>query len=315
MLILTYRRLQNRPSGTKVILLFGAGLIGTSVIGALPKENCRTLMELPFNWNNPTARSMDKKRIFQIATISGSDTLQFDVIWAAGKAGLAATEHVLAEEDLAFDDVLDVARQLSGLPHRPTVTFHLVSSAGGLFEGEKFVGRTSHPRPLRPYGTAKLRQEGAVSQLECIGSVIYRPSTVYGYCGGGRAGLITSLIGNAQKFEVTTIYCKPDTLRDFVQADDVGRFIASKVFTCNRRGQTYILASAKPTSATEIVGIVRDIMKRPLYVCYHPAPSNALHNSYLGTAPPVEFRSMALQSGIQRTILAMEAAEFSASMK
>ena len=190
-----------------------------------------------------------------------------------------------------------------------------MSSAGGLFEGEKFVGRTSHPRPLRPYGTAKLRQEGAVSHLECIKSVIYRPSTVYGYCGGGRAGLITSLVGNAQKFKVTTIYSQPGTLRDFVHADDVGRFIASKVFTRGGEGQTYILASAKPTSATEIVGIVRNLIRRPLYVRYDPAPSNALHNSYLRTAAPVEFFSMALQSGIQRTILAMEAAEFSASMK
>ena len=46
--------------------------------------------------------------------------------------------------------------------------FFLMSSIGGLFEGQALINSESNPKPLRPYGKLKLSQEGYLQSKDNI---------------------------------------------------------------------------------------------------------------------------------------------------
>ena len=72
----------------------------------------------------------------------------------------------------------------------------MISSAGGLFEGQTFCDARSAPTPQRPYGEGKLNQEQLAWGRKGDAKIhIFRPSSVYGVSPSGRIGLVTALIG------------------------------------------------------------------------------------------------------------------------
>src|SRR5262249_7810010 len=144
--------------------------------------------------------------------------------------------------------------------------FHLLSSAGGLFEGQRFVDTSAKPAPRRPYGEAKLAQEERTAKLRPeVATSIYRPSSVYGFSGaGGRAGLVNTLIENTRKHCPSHIFGDSDTVRDYVLASDIGNFIAGRMSLPIERSRTFLLASGKPSSTQEILKISEKVMGRPL---------------------------------------------------
>jgi UDP-glucose 4-epimerase len=68
----------------------------------------------------------------------------------------------MAQETAIVAELIAMAETLrhDGRP----VDFHMMSSAGGLFESQTHCSEHSIPRPLRPYGTGKLMQERALAQ-------------------------------------------------------------------------------------------------------------------------------------------------------
>lgn len=302
-MILIFRQGGPGSDACHAIALFGAGLVGRAVIGALRRRGGATFVELPLDWNDAPRRAVDLTGLTN-ALLARRDTARIqalDIVWAAGKAGFGAGPDELAREMESFRDILNWTESVSSLLPGARAGFHLLSSAGGLFEGQRFVHLASPPQPLRPYGAAKLEQEGLVGRLPAgMVTQIYRPSSIYGFSGhGGRSGLINTLILNAKRHSVSRIFGGLDTVRDYVLATDIATFIAARIIRPETQSQIYLLASGKPASVSEIVRVVSEVIGNPLYLKLDVQPSNASHITFRPSALPVGWRPTDLETGIR----------------
>jgi UDP-glucose 4-epimerase len=230
-------------------------------------------------------------------------------VWAAGAAGFGASQSE-AEKDLdGFGDVIDLAVRVR-TAGAPTV-LHVVSSAGGLYEGGHQVDVSAAPSPRRPYGHMKVEQERlAIAQSGDIAVEIYRPSSVYTAPGGGRrAGLVGVLLGNGTMRRPSTIIGALDTVRDYVHARDVGRHIAQAIATPTDRDGVNVsmLVAAEPVSIARVVREVEHIIRRPLLLEIRDA-WNAEDITFSKSVRPVGFRPMSLVEGMNATYLAIRTA-------
>lgn len=307
--------LLDRPLGhaddhaSHIIALFGMGLIGASIVAWIEGASPAQRRTLPFSWGPSAVRGGEMETIMNAIARCGSGNYgdgriaRLDVIWCAGKGGFASKDEELAHELEAFEDVLALSGRLYGwVPGGAKKVFHLFSSAGGLFEGQRYVDSASRPAPLRPYGQYKLYQEQYLTSLPAsVHRLVYRPTSVYGYTSDGRAGLIVALIQNAITNHTTRIFGDPDTVRDYVLVDDIGRFVGNQVLGGDGRSRTLILASGKPTSMAEVINLVQSVLRRQLYIQFDPARSNARHNSVRPSGLPGGWHPTHMQIGVTRT--------------
>ena len=207
----------------------------------------------------------------------------------------------MAREASLLEEVLDLAEMAGRRAPRARRAVHLVSSAGGLFEGQLFCDAESAPAPLRPYGEGKLRQEALARACGGAARVhVYRPSSVYGASPSGRVGLVTALIGDALRGRTTRIVGRPDTLRDYVHAGDVGRFIARAVMGAEPGAgcETHLLAQGRPAAMSEVIAHVERVLGLCPSLRFDPAPGNARHMSFRRSALPAGWRQVDLATGI-----------------
>lgn len=299
--------------GYRNVAIFGTGLIGGAIARSLCSRGSLAPATLPFSWKPGDAREAQleaiSRALVEHARAAGGPR-SIDVVWSAGTAGFAADWAALDGELQSLRAVLRMCERIGRDDDRLLVRFHLVSSAGGLFEGQRDVGRDSVPAPRRPYGEAKLAQEAELAGHGTLASHVYRLSSVYGYCRGGRVGLILALIRDAYQRRATTIFGAPGTLRDFVHADDVGRFIADRIAAQATSPGTYLLAHGRPTSLRTVVARAELALGRQVYLEYTARPHNALHNTYRPSAVRHFSGLMSLREGIGRVARAWHAAEF-----
>ncbi len=272
--------------GAHFVLLFGGGLVGGAVSEALQRAGAVPCAQVRLPWGQAEEmqRALEEARAALRERVRSASAPVFSLVWAAGRAGFASPE---AQHQAELEDFKRVARWgetlLSGFSESQGRFFH-VSSAGGLFEGQRLVDGNSQPQPLRAYGAFKLLQEDEVWKFDAYGSrVVYRPSTVYGFAPGGRVGLILALLRNGVRRAVTFISGDPATLRDYVFHKDVGNVVASDVLAAAPGPpprQVRLLASGKPSSLQEVCRVAEHVLGRRLYVSYERGPQNALHNTY-----------------------------------
>lgn len=288
--------------GSHVVLLFGSGLIGQSVEQSLHKTTrCESVM-MPYSWNDAQARASQKTDIqTQLLQEAAQGAVsKLSVVWAGGVNGFGSSDADMAVETGLFSEVLEFFFALGQAIPQARRGVHMLSSAGGLFEGKRLCDAQTEPDPQRPYGHAKLEQEqltrARAGEAACH---IYRPSSVYGYANSARTGLITALISNALKGRTSQIFGKADTLRDYVFAGDIGRFVAQKLLEPSETGEaTYLLAKGRPATMYEVISTVEQIMQTRLLLQFDPRPSNALDICFLPSALPRGWAQRDLATGI-----------------
>lgn len=294
-----------------IVAIFGLGLIGTSVLDALCPHHSSDKVLLDFNWTNQAQQHQDIQNILlalkQKATKHHYKS-QLNIVWSAGRQGFEGTSNDLEKENEVLIIILDLLKDIAGFHWFTAIKLHLISSAGGLFEGQRLVDHNSKVHTTKPYGRAKLLQEQAALEIKEIHSTyLYRPSTVFGYAGRNcRKGLILTLIDNMFNNKVTTIFGRADTLRDYVLSNDVGRFIAHNCQTsCSSRhnDQTFILASGKPTSIAEIIYLMEEIFQRKLMVRYELSSNNILSNTFRPSNHGGFWTPTELKQGLTSTLL------------
>jgi nucleoside-diphosphate-sugar epimerase len=286
------------------VVIFGVGLIGKSIATSL--KSCRpvSFMHLPLSWDRANQREIDLLAVTEQILEPRRNTLnihQVDVIWSAGAAGFASSEQQLENEACSFRDVVAWTRSLRRSLPKAQLAFHLVSSAGGLFEGQRFIDAASIPNPQRPYGRLKVKQEEIADKLlSDLPILIYRPSSVYGFTKAQmRLGIINTLLLNSQRHQVTRIFGTLHTLRDYVFAQDIGQFIVKRTHTCKIKSEVFTLASGKPTSVNELLGIMEQVFNRMPYAKLDLHPSNADHITYRKSILPRDWTPTDLKTGIR----------------
>jgi UDP-glucose 4-epimerase len=279
-MLLLARNGKDRKFGQhKVVVLFGLGLIGTQVFKHLLHRGYDPVLQLPFTWKD---LSLQKQELADITNAvdrllaeadrpletSGEPPI-LDVVWCAGVGGFGMKEAEADREFESFQTVLQLAYDATSDRRQPFVRFHLISSGGGLFEGQLGVTLETPPAPRRCYSRLKLRQECTLLAAKDLCGFIYRPSSVYGLSGAGkRLGLIPTLLINGSRYQVSTIFGTPDTLRDYIPAHDVGRFIARVLSSDQHDPETFHLVSGVSRSLADVKKIVEQAVNRKLFVCY-----------------------------------------------
>lgn len=277
------------------ILMFGLGLIGGAVDAALRQRFGAGAQDYPYDWHDAGSRRVQRATI--AAALAGEKPIA--VVWSGGANGFGASAE---EMDAEVDIVTELIDWVQSLQLRRHVAFHLISSAGGLFEGQTHCSASSTPNPLRPYGISKLKQEERLLAADIGRRHIYRPSSVYGVGRSKRLGLATMLATNALTGRTTRISGNPNTLRDYVLVDDIGRFMAKRIVDPSGTDDIVTMASGRPASVHEMVELVRARVTRPVMLQFDPHPSNAQHMSFLPSFLPSDWKSTALSSGIANVV-------------
>ena len=308
MIVLHWQTRRRGNPISRAVLIFGMGLIGRSVFRALKNELAPSCHYFPFSWNQDDDRDRQITHILKfVAQIcsSAKQHRQFDIVWSAGKAGFAGLAEEFVSEQKSFESVLSLVHRLESLGISSGTRFHLFSSAGGLFEGQRNVDATSEAAPLRPYGIVKINHERCLLDLpRDVVRCTYRPSSVYGYVGPrGRIGLIVAALQSILENKTAHIFAQPDTLRDYVFAADVGRFLKVKIMDPPTTSQSYFLASGKPTATLELIALIERVMERRLSVRFELSADNTMSNSFRISALPDEWESTALETGLSLTAM------------
>lgn len=288
------------------VLLFGSGTIGSEISGYLHRAGASVLKRVPIPWDTTTeaVRTLSdhvegtQRRATQVA-----------VVWAAGSTGFGATASDIEAEFQAFDAILTLFEGMTSRQSGVDFSFHLLSSAGGLFEGCHTSDVTAVPRPLRPYGQLKLQQEVRARALRGFTSIqLYRPSSVYTVPSGRRRpGLVGTLIANGMDRRPSSIVGALDTLRDYVSARDVGRFIGRRVLQPLDRHvpiSTSMLVSGEPAPISLVIHNVERALRRRLLLEVRDS-WNAANITFASSVRAPEFRPMSLLEGTFATYMAM----------
>jgi len=261
----------------QVVAVFGLGLVGSAIAASLRSRAPLSEAAMPIDWRAPDGGPTPFGDIESNLAARAAGSARVTVVWSAGRAGFSSPEAETNQELFQFRRVLALSERLAARI-RVEPQFILISSAGGLFEGQRCVRPDSAPAPRRPYGMLKWEEERIVeSASPALAKSIVRLSSVYGLIRPGqRSGLISSLIANGIRRRVSPIIGSMDTLRDFVWAADVGRFLAIKSLDrpLSSSLSREILASARPTSILEVRKIVEDLIGYPVFVSFDPRPEN-----------------------------------------
>ncbi len=300
----------DKEIGSRICFVFGAGLVGSSIIYYLHHNGYSYNVFYPFLWDRNEFYIQQfsgiKERFKEILKLIRADehaSIDLTLLWSAGRAGFFSSEKELSAETAAFEQILNFVDQLS-IEHRMiNLSFHLVSSAGGLFEGQTNVGMTTSPQPLRPYGWSKLKQEKLLAEWSTVAAkYCYRPSSIYGLpYGGQRIGLIPTLLQHGMQRQVVNFFGDMDTIRDYVAVEDVARFISSKILNKAARSDgIFTLASAQPTTLYQLKKIAERCIQRKVYARFNISPNNTANNSFLASALPSDWQAMPVEIGCHK---------------
>ena len=303
MVVLTHTDIHS--SDRRIILIFGVGLVGSAIVKSLTLFEKFDINKQKSDWH--TLDNFQFQLNDLVTKLAVGNLKRIDWVWSAGKAGFAANENEVETEFLFYRVFLEQVNKLEEQFRIKRKSFiHLVSSAGGLFEGQHVISKDAKPQPKRPYGQLKVEQENLLLSMYPNRCQIYRPSSIFGfYEKGRRVGLITNLIIDTLKSKVTHIYGKIDTKRDYVWVGDVGNFIAKKVwFDFNSKedgsNQTHFLVSAKPTSIFEIIFTIQTITNLKVLQKFDKRFSNSDQITFSRSVLPDGWSSSSLNTCIRK---------------
>jgi UDP-glucose 4-epimerase len=273
-------RVYHSPKEGQLVIVIGLGLIGSEVAYLFTKSKKYQEFSIIIDWNDPFFFKNQFLLFFeQYIKLA---PLKMDLIWAAGKSGFNSSQEQCEAETSHFFQWVDCLRGFKDF-RSEMLSIHLISSAGGLFEGQLKVDQDSIPSPKRPYGIYKLKQEDYLKLQFPNSYRIYRPSSVFGkILTGKRVGLISVLVENGLKNKESTIFGSLDTLRNFVFVEDVAASIYKVLNEPNRYSdKTFFLISDRSASIFEVIHLIRCFtgkkvitkfvpVRDPLSICFSP---------------------------------------------
>lgn len=259
------------------IVVIGEGLIGSAVSRNFSAElGSGSIIPLG-SYTTESLLSTEKVISNWLKTVVMDDPV--DWIWCAGRASFTA-DVLRCDEELAY--YKGFLRLIAKHRRIEFDTLQLISSAGGIFEGCGLVDEDTAEQPSRPYGRLKLKME-RIAENYFPSLHIYRATSVYGSIyQGHRSGLVTSLIKNAYRFQITEIWGSLSTLRDFIWAEDIGQYLVRRTLRTRALGRkTYLLASGRPTSIYEVMNLVKHVTQKQILIrfCEPKNSSNIVFSS------------------------------------
>ena len=304
------RILSNRKDTQEdhLVLLFGLGLIGSTINTALLRFGFHLLADVPFEWHDDQQIEDAHTAIEALCESFNHSSNRLTVVWSAGKAGFYSSQNEIDHEYVIYQKTLEFVSALRKKMHPVGFSFHCVSSAGGLYEGQSVIRRSSIPTPMRPYGTLKKQQEDYLLDTFYPAEIaIYRPSSVYGpMTQKSRLGLINNLINNARNGRITVLDAHVMSLRDYVFAGDIGNYISRRIrFEPDSLtdGPTHFLVSAKCSSIFEVFEKIKRILNLHPQFRYDDQFGNNKNITFSDSVMPSNWRPVTLDVGIRQFMI------------
>lgn len=265
------------------------GLLGGAVTAAARRRDGVAPLVQQVRWGDDSLVHRDLALGLD-RLIAQADGGPWRVVWCAGAGVTTTSADELAREIAVLRRFLHAVADRAASAAVGRGTFFFASSAGGVYAGSDDPPFTEDtlPRPISPYGEAKLTAERVVAEL-CppagVSALIGRISNLYG---PGQdvlkpQGLITHLCRARVTGQPTSIYVSLDTLRDYVFAPDCADLILAALDRLDRHRDetsptdsgvlvTKILASQKSVSIGALLMEVRRIFRRPPRVLVAASP-------------------------------------------
>jgi len=273
-----------------VMLVIGShGLLGGALVAAVERRGGGRPFVQTVRWDDD--RHVHRDLVAGLdRVVRAAEDGPWRVAWCAG-VGITSTNpsDVEHEVDVLRSFLHATAERTASSPTGQGTVF-FASSAGGVYAGSAgppFTERTI-PRPISPYGAAKLAAERAVHELCApagVSALIGRISNLYG---PGQnllkpQGLITQLCRARVTGQPTSVYVSLDTLRDYVFVGDCADMILDGLDRLDRhclespepgRGAvvTKILASNRSVSIGSLLMETRRIFRRPPRILVAASP-------------------------------------------
>ena len=303
MQILTFR--SGHCPESHLVLCFGLGMIGSSIRDGLNNLGFGNGKDIDFNWQNPASWNASFESIRSECHKTSAKPSRLSIIWSAGRGGFHCTEDEAAKENSSFEAVVSFCSKFRDETGPGKFDFQYISSAGGLFEGQRAINLDSVPKPIRPYGKLKLNQELTLrKRFEQSEISIYRPSSVYGpMVQKSQQGLINNLVSNGQAGRVTVLDSHVMSLRDYVYTGDIGKYVAGRVHSessVKSDDGTYFLVSSRCSSIFEVVNKIERTLKLKLHYRYDPSFGNNRNITFSDRILPSGWLPVPLDVGLRQ---------------
>ena len=289
----------------RIVFIFGNGLVGSAITLSLGTYSPTNTQSFKIDWSDFNLLKIQILNCFK--SIKTCNINQIDWVWSAGKSGFFSTKDQTNEEYVFFKQFVDfICEENRDCFFEIPSYFHLISSAGGLFEGQINISSDSIVTPLRPYGELKLLQEKLIESHFPNSNIIYRLSSVFGVSlNNQRVGLISALIQNTLNCRMTSIQGVYDTKRDYVWVEDVAFFIADKIISGNLKTDSsiFLLASGKPTTIFEIIELIQKITNNKVLCNFDSTFQNSKQIVFLSNTIPENFRRTSIETSIRKIYL------------
>lgn len=290
------------------MLMFGLGMIGSAIRDSMLDFEYHLMEEIDFDWQN-VAQQANAFGLMESTCLAYSLSLdRLSIVWSAGKGGFHSTQEEITLENAPFMATIHFVVKLIKSLKSARFDFHYISSAGGLFEGQRVINSSSKPAPVRPYGHLKLAQEQVLRKSFDGGDIaIYRPSSVYGpMVQKTQQGLISNLVRNGRNRRVTVLDAHVMALRDYVFSGDIGNFIAKRIrsgITGGGGSPVHFLVSSRCSSIFEVVQKIERTLNLNLQFQYDESFGNNGNITFSDSVLPPGWSPATLDVGLRQFLV------------
>lgn len=249
----------------KVIVTGGAGFIGSHLVDRLISMGIEVLVI--DNLSSGSEKNLNKK-----AEFLEKDICDQDIDKPIKKYSPSLIFHLAAQIDVRksladplWDEGINIRGTLNLLEAaaKAKIKKIIFASTGGAIYGEaEYADEELLPRPLSPYGVAKLSCENYLrvySEWKNVPFTSLRYGNVYGprqdpY---GEAGVVAIFCNQLIKNEKSILYGQGTMIRDYIYVLDV---VEANIMAMDRGdGSTYNIGTGKPTTVLELFSLLKDI--------------------------------------------------------
>ncbi len=229
---------------------------------------------------------------------------------------LAAQTDVIRSVEDPYNDfennVLGILNMLQAAAGHKCPAFVFASSAAPMGNQPPPDREDIAPRPLSPYGAAKLAGEGyccAFTGSFGLPTAALRFANVYGPYSTYRSSVIAKFLRQALLGETLVIYGDGDQTRDFVHTRDLAQAIYRALTALlkdpkNVGGELFQVATGRETRINELFGMIKELVERDteqkVHLEYVPPRAGEIYRyfadiskakSVLGFSPDMDLRT------------------------
>ncbi len=267
-----------------ILLIGGAGFIGSNIIVELSKRECYTIYVL-----EPEFASIERIERLPVKIIRGtiSDISLLESLLIKEKIDVLIhlVSTIIPGSDYddfkrEFTNVIFPSIRLMEICSKRDVKFVYFSSGGTIY-GDRMgdvvpFRETDSVAPISYYGWSKQMMENSIlymNRTQKLRYLILRPSNPYGHGQNlyGKQGFIAVSLGKIIAGDSITVWGDGSSVRDYIYIDDLSNAVISILETDDIVNQTINIGSGIGFSLNQIIDIIRGIVVEEVVVDYVPA--------------------------------------------